>query len=118
MMAWCPTSILWVTQAARQESVSSDNDYSEEQYQMEKQQLQQQQQQRSAPRSSGGGGGNAESEEEKKEKRWGRLATPQPSFIVLMASPETSPCLASCLARQGDLSKSSRCCSQAVDAQC
>ncbi|BDA45921.1 probable regulatory protein opaque-2 at N-terminal half [Coccomyxa sp. Obi] len=59
--------------AARQESVSSDNDYSEEQYQMEKQQLQQQQQQRSAPRSSGGGGaGTAESEEEKKEKR--RLA--------------------------------------------
>ncbi|KAK9906537.1 hypothetical protein WJX75_003691 [Coccomyxa subellipsoidea] len=46
---------------ARQESVSSDNDYSEEQYQLEKQ--------RAAPRDSGAA---AESEEEKKEKR--RLA--------------------------------------------
>ncbi|EIE24357.1 hypothetical protein COCSUDRAFT_41588 [Coccomyxa subellipsoidea C-169] len=46
---------------ARQESVSSDNDYSEEQYQLEKQ--------RAAPRGSGAA---AESEEEKKEKR--RLA--------------------------------------------
>jgi hypothetical protein len=43
---------------ARQESVSSDNDYSEEQYQLEKQ--------RAAPRDSGAA---AESEEEKKEKR-------------------------------------------------
>ncbi len=68
---------------ARQESVSSDNDYSEEQYQLEKQ--------RAAPRGSGAA---AESEEEKKEKRCASSAAIAPHIGgTCVRSSHKNPCL-------------------------